>query len=86
MSVPDSFLFERLTSIIPVRVVSTLERAEYVERLQDVLRLFDIDAVSDGRGIHFDGPGVGEEDQPLVAALTTLVSRRFGTWAPLPEL
>lgn len=85
MSVSDPFLIERLTSTIPVSQLSTLEHAAYLQRLEDVLQLFGIDAASDGRGIHFVEPGVGEEDQPLVAALTTLVARRFGTWTPLPE-
>ena len=62
--------------------LSTLEHAAYLQRLEDVLQLFGIEAASDGHGIQFVEPGAGEEDQPLI---TTLVARRFGTWTPLPE-
>jgi hypothetical protein len=80
MEVGDPFAIERLVATIPVRSLGQLDRLDYLQRLEDVLRLFAIDAVSDGHGIEFRGDGVAEDDQPLVSAIATLAARRFGWW------
>jgi hypothetical protein len=75
---PDAIVTSRIMDAIPVEPSQTVAAHEYASRLVQILRLVDIDAEADERGgIEFGGRGVGLEDQPLVAALESLVSRRF---------
>lgn len=68
----------RTLSAIPVRASRQMTAIEYQFRVSEVLRLLDIDAVADERGVYYGAEGVELEDQPLVWAIRILLARRFG--------
>ena len=68
----------RKLSTIPVRVSRQMTATDYQVRVAEVLNLFDIEAVGDETGVHYEGEGVALEDQPLLAAIRVLIGRRFG--------
>lgn len=68
----------RIIAEIPVHAVSRVTELEYLHRVSEVLRLFEIDATGDQTGLYFGSGGVQEQDQPLVFAILSLTARRFG--------
>jgi hypothetical protein len=68
----------RTLSTIPVRASRQMTAIEYQFRVSEILRIFDVDAVADEKGVYFGGEGVELEDQPLVWAIRILLARRFG--------
>lgn len=67
---------EKLLALLPISESGELTHAEITERRIAVINLFGIAAVSREGGISF-GSGVSVQDQPLLAALNVLVTRRF---------
>ena len=67
---------EKLLALLPVHELGALSAAEQTHRRIAAYKLFDIDAAEQGGGISFE-PGVGVLDQPLLAALDILFTRRF---------
>lgn len=79
MQIPDEFEVERILRSIPIRATDEpLPVDELYSRIAEALRLANIDAFYDGRGIHFGADGVSEEDQPLSDVIETVMRRRFG--------
>lgn len=72
----DQSEVEKLLALLPVHELHALSAAEQTDRRIAVYKLFGIDAVAQRGGISFE-PGVGVLDQPLLAALDILFTRRF---------
>jgi hypothetical protein len=66
----------KLLSLMPVQEAGTLSLDEEIRRRATLYNAFGIGATAVGDGIEFD-PGVGPEDQPLLAALDELFVRRY---------
>jgi hypothetical protein len=72
----DQSEVEKLLALLPVHEVHALSAAEQTDRRIAVYKLFGIDAVAQNGGVSFES-GVGVLDQPLLAALDILFTRRF---------
>lgn len=66
----------KLLSLMPVQPAGSLSRDEQIQRRVALYKAFGIGAVAVADGIEYE-PGVGLEDQPLLAALDALFVRRF---------
>jgi hypothetical protein len=77
----DQSEVEKLLALLPVHEVHSLSEAEATDRRIAAYNLFGIEAVAHNGGISF-GPGVGVLDQPLLAALDILFTRRFSVPHP----
>lgn len=66
----------KLLALMPVQEAGGLSREELLSRRVDLYNIFGIGAIAVKEGIEYR-PGVGPEDQPLLAALEELLERRF---------
>lgn len=66
----------RLLALMPVQWAGDLSLDEQIQRRVAVYNAFGIGAAAVQDGIEYD-PGVGPDNQPLLAALDALFSRRF---------
>ena len=72
---------DKLLALLPVHELHSLSEVDVTDRRIAAYNLFGIEAVARNGGISF-GPGVGVLDQPLLAALDILFTRRFAVSAP----
>ncbi|WP_127476376.1 hypothetical protein [Microbacterium sulfonylureivorans] len=72
----DQSEVEKLLALLPVHELHALSAAEQTDRRIAAYNLFGIKAVADSGGVSFE-PAVGVLDQPLLAALDILFTRRF---------
>ncbi|MBW9119066.1 hypothetical protein JNB63_03075 [Microbacterium trichothecenolyticum] len=70
----------KLLTLMPVQWAGNLSLSEQIQRRVTLYNAFGIGATAIEDGIEYD-PGVGPEDQPLLAALDALFTRRFSSSA-----
>jgi len=72
----DPSEIEKLLALMPVREAGSLPVQEQVERRVALYNAFGISAIALDGGIEYR-PGVDVRDQPLLAALDSLLERRY---------
>lgn len=66
----------KLLALMPIQEAGSLSTEELLSRRVDLYNVFGIGAVARDGGVEYQ-PGVGPDDQPLLAALEELFERRF---------
>jgi len=76
MSIQEPEDVARIMALIPVEPRPALSRQEFTNRVEQLVKLFGVEAISDGKGVWYVG-GLDPRDDALVHALSNLLERRF---------